>query len=598
MIYGNYGKLLRVNLREKKFCIEEISAKVLQNTIGGKGLGTYLLLKEIDPQVDPLSPGNKVIFTTGPVCDTPVAASSRYAVFAKSPLTGIYAESYAGGHLAPMLKRTGFDAIILESASPTPLYLHINQGGVTFREAEHLWGLESYATEDRLKEEIGIPDAQALVIGPAGEKLVRFACIKNNYWRSAGRSGLGAVLGSKKVKGIIFSGDAQAPLADPLLLKKYIRALREKGQDDAGVKSYRLYGTAAMVAVMNKANSFPSRYWHQGKSEHWRNLSAEYLRDNLKVRSKACRNCYIACGKRSEILKGRHQGLTIEGPEYETIYAFGGLCCVDRLEEVIYLNDLCDRYGLDTISTGNLAALAIEAGLRGKVRGVPGYGDVDGIARLIKKIAARQGLGNILAEGIRPASQELGLAELAIHVKGMEPAGYDPRVLKGMGLAYAVADRGACHLRTTFYKAELSGAIPREQLEGKAELLIDYEDRLTLFDCLIFCRFYRDLVSWEDFSTVIAATCGQQFNKKELQSIANKITGWTRLFNLKAGISKKEDTLPPRFFQEPLDKEGKQIITKEELKYMLNDYYRLRGWDKEGVPPTDGLLIVTTQSKT
>lgn len=583
-IYGNHGKLLRVNLFEKRSSVEELGADIYQKTIGGKGLGTFLLSNEVDPKTDPLSAGNKIIFTTGPACDTKIAASSRYGVFSKSPLTGIYAESYAGGHIAPMMKRTGFDAIILEGASDRPLYLHIDRSGASFHDAGHLWGMESYATEDAIKREVNIKNSQALVIGPAGENLVKFACIKNNYWRSAGRAGMGAVLGSKNIKGIVFSGDARAPVADPLLLNEYIRSLREKGKDSAAVKAYYNFGTPMMVAILNEVNSFPSRYWHRGKSESWRNLSAEYLKDNLKVRSRSCKNCFMACGKLSQIIEGRHQGLTIEGPEYETIYAFGGLCCIDSLEEVVYLNDLCDRLGMDTISAGNLAAFTIEAKLEGKVNETINYGNVDQIAALLKKISARQGLGNILAEGIKPASEQLGLANLAIHVKGMEPAGYDPRIFKGMGLAYATSDRGACHLRTTFYKPELSGISPPEQIEGKAEILIDYEDRLTLFDCLIFCRFYRDFIAWDDFSTIIAATTGIQLNKVQLQQTANNILAWTREFNLGAGISKKDDTLPPRFFSEPLDKEGKQVIKKEELNYMLEDYYNLRGWSNEGIP--------------
>jgi len=589
LIYGNYGKLLRVNLEEQKFSVEEISATILNETIGGKGLATRLLLREIEPEADPLSPANKIIFTTGPACDTGIPASSRYGVFAKSPLTGIYAESYSGGHLPPVMKRTGFDVIILEGRSSGPVYLHIYQGGVTFHKAEHLWGAECYEAEKYLKKEVGTRNAQALVIGPAGENLVKFACIKNNYWRSAGRAGLGAVMGSKKVKGIVFSGDTRAPLAEPGLLKKFSRSLKERGKDNPAVKAYYNYGTPMMVATLNEVNSFPTRYWHQGNSANWKSLSAEYLKDNLKVRSRACRSCYFACGKLSEVLKGRHRGLIIEGPEYETIYAFGGLCCIDQLEEVVYLNDLCDRLGLDTISTGNLAAFAIEAGLVGKVKGAPLYGDADAIAGLVREIAARHGLGDLLANGIKEASQELGLEELAIHVKGLEPAGYDPRVLKGMGLAYAISDRGACHLRTTFYKPELSGIISPGQIEGKAKLLIDYEDRMTLFDCLILCRFYRDLVSWDDLSTVIAASTGQQLSQKQLQKIANNIACWARIFNLKAGITAKDDTLPPRFFHEPLDKGGEQVITREELDYMVKDYYRLRGWDKEGVPTQEEL---------
>ncbi len=587
MIYGNHGKLLRINLEEKKFTVEEIGAEVFQRCIGGKGLGTHLLLEEVDPKVDPLAPENKIIFTTGPACDTQIAASSRYGVFSKSPLTGIYAESYSGGHVAPQMKRSGFDAFILEGSSSTPVYLHINNGGVTFHEADNLWGLDSYQAEDRMKEEVGIKAAQALVIGPAGENLVKFACIKNNYWRSAGRGGMGAVLGSKKIKGLVFSGDVRAPQADPELLKQYISDLKEKGRDNPGVKAYYTYGTPMMVAMLNEVNSFPTRYWHQGKMENWQQISAETMQDTMEVRSKACRGCFMACGKLTTVLRGRHRGLQIEGPEFETIYALGGLCCIDSLEEIVYLNDLCDRLGLDTISAGNLAAFAMEAGVKGKLEDAPLYGDVDAVARLFNDIASRRGLGELLSQGIVAASARLGLEDLAIHVKGMEPPGYDPRYLKGMGLGYAISDRGACHLRATFYKPELSGMIPPEQVEGKAELFIDFEDRMTLFDCLIYCRFYRDMVTWDDLAVVVEATTGQKRNKEELKSIANDIVSRARRFNLEAGVTRADDTLPARFFDEPLDKAGQQVITRQELDFMVGEYYRLRGWDEQGVPPAE-----------
>ena len=584
MIYGNYGKLIRINLDEKRASVEEIGPSVLHQTIGGKGLGTHLLLEELDPNVDPLSPENKIIFTTGPACDTGLAAVSRYGVFSKSPLTGTYAESYAGGHVAPLMKRTGYDAFILEGSSSSPVFLHVHPGGVSFRQADSLWGMDTYQAEDRMKEEVGVKGAQAIVIGPAGEKQVAFACIKNNYWRSAGRGGMGAVLGSKRVKGLVFSGDSRAPLADPDLLKRCVLELKEKGKDNRGVQAYYKFGTPMMVSILNKINSFPTRYWYQGSMENWQKISAEAMQDTMEVRSRACRGCFIACGKLSTVLQGRHKGLQIEGPEYETLYAIGGLCCIDSLEEIVYLNDLCDRLGMDTISAGNLVAFAIEAGLRGNLKDAPAYGDVDAIARLLRDISARQGTGALLARGIRAASAWLGLEDLAVHVKGMEPAGYDPRILKGMALGYATSDRGACHLRATFYKPELSGMIPPEQVEGKAALFIDFEDRLTLFDCLIYCRFYRDLVDWEDLALVIEATTGQKLDKAGLQAVASDIVSRTRRFNLGAGVTRADDTLPGRFFKEPLDEEGRQIITEEELNYMVDDYYRLRSWDEYGVP--------------
>jgi aldehyde:ferredoxin oxidoreductase len=291
----------------------------------------------------------------------------------------------------------------------------------------------------------------------------------------------------------------------------------------------------------------------------------------------------MACGKLSEVVEGRHKGLTIEGPEYETIYAFGGLCLIDRIDEIMYLNDLCDNLGIDTMTAGNLSAFTIEASLRGKISDTIKYGDVDGIAELLKKIANRKGIGDLLAEGIRPAAKEWGMEEVAIHVKGLEPAGYDPRILKGMALAYATSDRGACHLRSTFYAPELKGIISPDKIEGKAELFVDYEERIALHDALILCRFYRDLVGWDELSTIIQGTTGMVLDQKGLKEKASSIINLSRKFNLREGITSKDDTLPKRFFEEGVGP-GKKIIKKEELDQMVKDYYRLRGWDANGVP--------------
>jgi len=287
----------------------------------------------------------------------------------------------------------------------------------------------------------------------------------------------------------------------------------------------------------------------------------------------------LLCGNLTEVVDGRHKGLIIEGPEYETIYAFGGLCLIDDIREIAYLNDICDRLGMDTITAGNLAAFTIEASHRKSIGEKIEYGDVDGIAELLNKIDRREGIGATLAEGIRHASKEWGLEDLAIHVKGLEPGGYEPRVLKGMGLAYAVADRGGCHLRATVYKAELSGMIPPEQIEGKAEMFIDWEDRHTLFDALILCRFFRDLYSWEALSLLVNATTGMESGKKQLQEIASNITNKAREFNLREGMKVEDDTLPKRFFEEKLEDSGK-VFLKSDFEKLLNDYYKLRGWNR------------------
>ena len=291
----------------------------------------------------------------------------------------------------------------------------------------------------------------------------------------------------------------------------------------------------------------------------------------------------MACGRLTTIKEGRHAGLKLEGPEYETIFAFGGLCLIDSIEEIAYLNDICDRLGMDTISAGNLCAFAIEAYKRGKIDHKLDYGDVDGIADLLSMIAKREGIGDDLARGIKYAAKKWDLEDIAVHVKGMEPAGYDPRVLKGMGLAFATSDRGACHLRATFYKPELTGMIPPGQIEGKAALFIEFEDRLTIFDALIFCRFYRDLYLWDVLGETVQAVTGLASDEESLKSIAASISNIVRRFNIREGLTPEDDWLPKKLFQK-LEKTG-QEIKPEELTYMRKEYYQLRGWDEQGVPP-------------
>ena len=265
------------------------------------------------------------------------------------------------------------------------------------------------------------------------------------------------------------------------------------------------------------------------------------------------------------------------GPEYETIYAFGGLCMVTSIEEIMFLNDLCDRLGMDTITAGNLVAFAIEAFKKGKIKDKLDYGDVDGIANMLRKIAYRKGVGEVLSHGVRHAGVAWGMEKNAIHVKGLEPAGFDPRVLKGMGLAYATSDRGACHLRATFYKSELSGQIHPDQIKGKAKLFVDYEDKMTLFDVLILCRFYRDLITWKNLQEIIRATCGILLSKKELKAMASGVINLARGFNEREGMTKKEDKLPRRFFREVLG-ETRKTIRPEDMELMLEEYYQMRGW--------------------
>jgi aldehyde:ferredoxin oxidoreductase len=580
---GFFNKLLRIDLTNRNVSVENISDDILKANLGGKGLGGYFLIKEIPLNIEPLSPKNKLIFVVGPATGTKIWSNSRYGVFSKSPLTGIFGESYSGGKVAPQIKAAGYDVIIVEGKSQSPVYLEISDRHIKFHDASPIWGSDTYATQDHIIKEINQPNAQAIVIGPAGENLVNFALIENNYWRSAGRTGMGAVMGSKKVKGIAFHGSSKSEIHNPDLLLEVNKKIGQHVKLSAGtVATYRNEGTPMQVKVANTIGFFPTRSWTSGIYEKWQDLSAPYMHEHFDIKSKACPDCFLSCGKLSTVKEGLYKGITIEGPEYETIFAVGGLNCLNSLEEVAYINDLCDRLGMDTMTAGNVISFAIEAFKMGKTDFAIDYGQVEKMAELLTMIAYQKGAGQVFSKGVRGAAKELGLEDIAVHVKGLEPAGFDPRVLKGMGLAYAISSRGACHLRGTFYKAEISGQIAADAIEGKAKLLIDYEDRAALFDSLILCRFFRDFIKWDELGMIIEATTGLKFSNEELAEKANHITTQARLFNLREGITHKDDSLPKRFF-EPLADSGK-TLKEEELNIMVQDYYKLRGWNKLGVP--------------
>ncbi|GBC62903.1 aldehyde:ferredoxin oxidoreductase [Desulfonema ishimotonii] len=580
---GFFQRLLTIDLSSQTSHTEALDEGLLRQYLGGKGLATHLLLERNPAGVDPLAPESHLIFTPGPVTDSAIYGSCRHGIFAKSPLTGFYGESYSGGSLAVPMSRTGYDAIMIKGAASRPVWLEITDTGVVFHDAGDLWGKDTYDTEAAVRERIDVKKPGVMVIGPAGENLVRFAVVKNDGWRVAGRTGMGAVFGSKKLKALAFYGEQSRTFADPDGIKAYSRAMLKELKNHAATQTYKTQGTPVMVGVLNNAGGFPTRYWSEGTFDQWEKIGAQSLKERCDPKPKSCKTCFMACGKRVSVQEGRHRGLTLEGPEYETIYSFGGLCMIDQIEEIIYLNDLCDRMGIDTISGGNLAAFAIEASRRGKISGNFDYGDPELVAEILRKIVRREGIGDLLAEGIRPASEELGLTDIAVHVKGMEPAGYDPRSLKGMGLAYAVSDRGACHLRSTFYKAELSGMIDPNQIEGKAEMFIDFESRCTLFDCLILCRFYRDFYPWEELGKIIAMTTGIELDQEGLSQLAARVTDNTRRFNIREGLTVADDRLPKRFLKERI--KGDRIVTEDEIQTLVQDYYHLRGWDAQGIPP-------------
>jgi aldehyde:ferredoxin oxidoreductase len=586
-MHGFYGRILFVDLSGKTFRIEPASDEIFSDHLGGKGLATKLLMEGNPPGVDPLAPENQLIFATGPFCQSRIWGASRYGVFTKSPLTRLYVESYAGGKVPEAIDAAGFDAIVFTGRAARPTVVSIHPDGAELFDAGDLWGADTFRTEEEAKLRFavvkgGYRKLGAVVIGPAGEKMLRFAVIENDKWRSAGRGGVGAVMGSKLLKAVVFQGDRQRNFYNPEGVADYCKAFAKANIDKPGVKAYKALGTTMMVKIMNDAQAFPTRYWTSGTCEHWEKISGQTFHADHDVKPHACAKCFMACGRLATITKGRHKGLVIEGPEYETIYAFGGLCMIEEIEEIAYLNDLCDRLGMDTITAGNLCAFTIEASRRGKVDYKIDYGDSDAIAWLLNQIAYRTGIGDILAEGIVHAAKTWSMEDVAVHVKGMEPAGYDPRVMKGMGLSYGTSDRGACHLRATFYKPELAGLTPRDSIEGKAEMVIDYEDRLTIFDTLIFCRFYRDLYTWEELAKLVELVTGLPASKDQLRKTASLIANTARKFNLREGLLPEQDRLPKRLHREALP--SGHSLAEEEMEQMLADYYRLRGWNEGGMP--------------
>lgn len=586
-MHGFYGRFLLVDAGKRTQEILDTPEAVCATYLGGKGLGSWLLSTYNPPGVDPLSPDNVIIFATGPLTGSPLLGSCRYGVYTKSPQTGFYSESYAGGKAPEAMDEAGFDAIVIKGQSANPLALSITPEGAQFHDARVLWGMDTHEAEKQALERYasnkpGYRKPGALVIGPAGEKLVRFAVIENDLWRSAGRTGPGAVMGSKRIKAIVFQGDRKRPLADAAKLKAFAQASAKASKETQAFKNYRAMGTTQVVKLGNENHFFPTKYWTLGQAPHWRSIDAEALHSRNDVKPNACAKCSMACGRLTTIRTGRHAGLQIEGPEFETIYAFGGLCMVDSIEEIAWLNDLCDRLGMDTMSAGNLCAFTIEAAKAGRIGFEIEYNQVDTMAQLLGMIARREGIGAVLAEGIRHAAREWDLEDLAVHAKGLEPAGYDPRALKGMGLGYAVSDRGACHLRSTFYRAELSGLIDRTMTEGKAALFMDFESRLTLFDTLVLCRFYRDFYLWDELATIIGTATGLQVDKASLTRIALDTADLIRLYNIREGLTPGDDLLPARMHKEKL--EGDRGLTEEELLYMRQEYYALHGWDEQGRP--------------
>ncbi|HXG21478.1 MAG TPA: aldehyde ferredoxin oxidoreductase family protein [Methylomirabilota bacterium] len=601
MMYGWTGTVLRINLTTRTAAKEPLHEEWARDYIGGRGLGARYLLAEVDPKVDPFSPDNKLLVVTGPLTGTNASCGSRYMVVTKGPLTNAITTSNSGGSWGPELKAAGYDMLILEGRASSPCYLWIYNDQVEIRDASHLWGKTVWETEEQLKTELGVPDTVIASIGPAGEKLVRFACIMNDLHRAAGRSGVGAVMGSKNLKAIAVRGTGGVRLADP---KAYMEAqwamktkLRESPVTSQGLP---IYGTEVLVNVINEHGALPTRNHQQTVFEQAENISGETLTETRLVSNKACFACTIACGRVATLpgdAAGKYMVTTHphnwkiagEGPEYEAAWAMGAECGVGDLDALIKANWLCNELGMDAISFGTTVAAAMELYEKGVVSqtqtGIPlNFGSGEALIAMAEKVAYREGFGTELAEGSKRMTEKFGRPELFMGVRGQEFAAYEARAIQGMGLGYATSNRGACHLKAYTVAAEILG-LPRQMdpraTEGKAEITKLFQDATATVDATGLCQFLTFGVGLEEILPQLSAATGVAYTMEDLLKIGERIWNLERLWNERSGMTGKEDTLPKRILEEPIPS-GPAKGQVNRLGEMLPEYYRLRGWTADG----------------
>ncbi|MBT9165454.1 MAG: putative oxidoreductase YdhV [Chloroflexi bacterium] len=600
---GYWNKVLRVNLTERKWSEESIKEELLRQFIGGSGLGAKLLYDEVSADVDPLGSENKIFFITGPFCGTIIPTSGRHAAVTKSPLTGIFAESDIGGFWGFELKKAGFDGVIIEGKSRSPVIVSISDSNIEIRGAEYLWGKDTVETDSILKESFS-PHVQVMSIGPAGENLVKYASIitDGKHGRALGRCGIGAVMGSKKLKAIVVKGSKEITIFDSSSLTKSIKSMVD------GVKKATLalnkFGTSGGVIGHESYGNFPLKNWLMGRwPEGAEKISGPKMAETILIGKYRCKTCIIGCGRKVRIEKGQYKGVDGAGPEYETIGTLGGMCLIDNLEAIAYGSQLCNRYGMDTISTGSVIAFIMELFEKGIITkadtgGIEAnFGNEQAMIELIKLIAERKGIGRILGEGVRKIAEEIGgmSIEYAFHVKGLEIPAHDPRAFNGLALSYATSNRGACHLAGFTHGYEKAFVMPefgyekphdRHLIAGKAEFVVKMQNLMGIFDSIKLCKlmlvggglrlstivdWVSHVVGWEDYSL------------DELMTTGERIFNIKRLFNVKCGISRKDDILPMRFLTRK--REGPDVVVNlPHLGLLLSDYYTYRGWSEEGIP--------------
>ena len=604
------GKLLRVDLTTGNSQVEEIPTEWLHEYIGGRGLADRYLFEEMDPTVDPLAPENKMIFATGPLTGTPAPCGARYMVVTKGALTNAITTSNSGGAWGPELKFAGYDLLIIEGRAPKPSYLYIYDDVVEIRDAAHYWGKVVSETEDGLREELGIPQLRVACIGPAGENLVKFACIMNDKHRAAGRSGVGTVMGAKNLKAIAVRGTGGVQVANPEAFMKAVWAMRATMESNPGYAAFADLGTAATIDLTNAAGGLPTRNFQQGQFEEAENLNGNAVRDTRMVTNKACFACTIACGRVCRLgdesdkftvnTHPRNWKISGEGPEYEAAWALGADCGVGDLDAVLKANWLCNDLGMDPISMGATLAAAMELYENGTVTDdmveLPlTFGSGEALVRMTEATGYREGFGDELAAGSKLMGEKFKNPDVFMGSKGQEFPAYDPRGFQGMGIAYATCNRGACHLRAWTPGAETSGVFsddPEENAHGtagKSEWVVNEQHRSTAHDNTGLCLFVGFAGGGlETFVPITAAATGIDYTIDDFVKIGERTWNLERLWTLKAGLTKADDTLPKRLLTEG-HKEGPSKGVTVHLDVMLPIYYESRGWDEEGVPTPEKL---------
>lgn len=592
---GWHGKLLRVDLTAGECAVEELNETWAHEYLGGRGLATKYFVEEVAADVDPFSPDNKLIMATGPLTGTYGAANGRYMVITKSPLTGTIASSNAGGYFPSELRYAGYDMIIFEGKSEYPVYLQIHNDKVQLVAALHLWGKPTQDTEDAILAEFH-GDAKVACIGPAGEKLVNFANIMSDKHRAAGRSGVGAVMGSKNLKAVAVRGTGGVKVADQTAYRN--AAMEAYGllkQNPVTSEGLPALGTPVLVNIINQFGALPTRNFQEDTFEGAEAISGETLASTYLKRNKSCMGCFIGCGRVTGLKGSRFAG-DGEGPEYESIWALGATCGVSDLAAITKANYICNEYGMDTITAGATVACLMELAEKGLVSeeeiGMPlQFGDADAMVKLIDMTAKREGFGEKIGLGSYRLAEIYGATELSMTVKKQEFPAYDARGMQGMALNYATSNRGACHVRGYLVSPEILGLpekIDPQKTDDKPTWAKIFQDFTAVVDSSGVCLFTTFALGVPQFTNFCAAATGVDFTDETLLEVGDRIYNLERVFNLKAGIDPSQDTLPKRLLTVPIS-DGPLKGEVARLDQMLPEYYRLRGWSAEGIPTEEKL---------